>query len=476
MEIVLMDKSYSAANKHNKYWASMRQLLSLCRRSPIVPDFQVESIESELSDILDSRILIYPPTICEYGIDEETSFIDRKDLLHVNSGSCSLSQNEEKLVKTLAENADKSRKSQWRWRIANEAKEKAALGWYPFFVTLTVDPNNWDAKKLWQEGRAFRKYIRKLVNIVCKELGHPPAHKKTKLWPYRPESDYLTYAGVIEHGSSREHHHAHFLIWMREIPDAWKQCPNRYITEPKKRTRNECIQMRRYWKYSLPGLSKAMYFRSIGDIWLTKHRFACPIDAKKQIPMKMAPAEYAGNYVTKYLQKDHKEWQHRMKATRNLGMKTLITTVRKMKPDEVKALTWRAESGQLNHFLTTIHSLPLGLVRRVAKQTNYYNQYLRDQWDLKNLIENRSGVYTKMLSSARAGHRPDRMLSMEFYDWVLGFLPAQDGYCEKQLIEAHHKLSKIFPKQYSTKVHTSIGGNRIGHTQSISYRCQKAGI
>jgi hypothetical protein len=452
----------SEANKHQAFWASIRQTLALCHRSEQVPDYTIDAIESELRDILDSRILIYPPTLKEYGIDENTSFEDKKDLLHVTTPSISITDNEAKFMDSMQEKADKARKHNWRWRIANEASEKQKLGWYPFFVTLTVDPNNWDAEKLWKEGRAFRRYIKKLATISARCVGHPPPHKKTKLWPYRPESDYITYAGVIEHGSSREHHHAHFLIWMREIPDAWKMCPNRYINDPSKADRNECVQMRRYWKYSLPGLSRSNYFRSIGDIWLTKHSFCTPIDKKKGQPMKLAPVDYCGAYVTKYLQKDHKEWAHRMKATRNLGMKKLKKQLLKMKPEIVEALTWRAESSSLNHFLTTIHTLPLGLLRQEAKRIHYLNLYRLNSLTFKDLTENKSRIYTQMLSSVRSGLRPDRMPSKEFYDWVLRFLPVQKEYCEKRLIDAHKLLSEKYPKIFSTKTHISIGANKYG--------------
>jgi hypothetical protein len=451
----------SEANKHKAFWASMRQTLSLCHRSPQVPDFQINAIEQELRHILDSRILIYPPTLMEYGIDKDTSYEDKKDLLHVQQPNTGLTENEIKFIKSMQNKTYESRKHNWRWRISEEMQEKADAGWYPFFVTLTVDPLHHDSEKLWKEGRAIRRYIRKLARISAQCVGHPPPHKKTKDWPYRPESDYITYAGVVEHGKSRVHHHGHFMIWMRAIPEKWKQCPNRYIHDPSKRDRNECIQMRRYWKYSLPGLSKANYFRSISDIWLTKHQFCTPIDPKKGKPMKIGNHQAAGQYITKYLQKDFKEWQHRMKCTRNLGMTKLKNLINQMNYKQVQALTWRAESSGLNHFLTTIHTCPLGLLRQEAKQKLYYLDYQLNQWDLKKLIENKQNVYTRMLSNVRAGQRPDRMPSAEFYDWVLQFLPDQKGYCEKLLIETHKIFSKVFPRIHYSKQHQTIGANNI---------------
>jgi len=40
----------------------------------------------------------------------------------------------------MKDKGDQVRKSNWSWRIAQEAQEKASAGWYPFFATLTLDP------------------------------------------------------------------------------------------------------------------------------------------------------------------------------------------------------------------------------------------------------------------------------------------------------------------------------------------------
>ena len=79
--------------------------------------------------------------------------------------------------------------------------------------------------------------------------------------------------------------------------------------------------MRTFWKWSSPDLSPALYFRTIGDIWEKAYNFVLPL--KDGRPMKISIPRVAGHYITKYLSKEHKEWHHRMKATRNLGMKTL---------------------------------------------------------------------------------------------------------------------------------------------------------
>ena len=273
-EILSIDKLVQAfSNKSEKFWATMRSNLQLLHRSDAVDELAIDLVREELADILDSGILSYPHTLEQHGIKPDMSFDDRKKALGIASIPLTRNWLESKFLEDMANKADLIRKTNWSWRIGQEALEKQAMKWHPFFITLTVDPMKTDPKKLWTEGREFRKYIRRLVNVVCKELGHPPAHKK----PYRPESDYVTYAGVIEHGKSREHHHGHFIVWLRAVPSEWRICPNRGIRNPANRTKNECLPMRTLWPWSLPGLSKALYFRSVGDVWEQSYNFMLPI-------------------------------------------------------------------------------------------------------------------------------------------------------------------------------------------------------
>jgi hypothetical protein len=463
-------KLKSISNKDRQFWGRMRQDISLCNRSEKIEESTVDAIRSELSDILDSRIIVYPPTLRKYGLDLNSTYEERKSKLGVVTSRNLPTENEQRFLKTMKYKAEEGRKAIWSWRIAQEAEEKQKLGWYPFFVTLTVDPFHerfseshpehregvTSSEELWKNGREFRLYIRRLVNIVCKELGHRPAHKTNT-----SESEYVTYAGVIEHGSTREHHHGHFMIWMREIPNDWKQCPNRFIKNPANRINNECIKMRSIWPWSLPGLSKSLYYRTIGDIWSTLG-FVVPL--KDGAPMKISYVGAAGNYITKYLQKEHKEWAHRMKCTRNLGKKKLVKVLEKMSQKVLEPLTWRPEKWTTSCSLKMIHTVPHELLRSLAKQRLYYLQWDSRQLDLTKLLKNNSGHYPKMLMSVKAGVRVDRMRSQEFYDWLSGHLPEIKGYCEKRLKKSHKRLEKYYPLTNFKKVHQLIAGNNIGLT------------
>lgn len=456
--------SRTDARKAEKYWASMRTSLKLLAIGDKSSENAVDKCRAELEAILDSGILIYPQTLQEYGIAPDTKLSERKTILGVSERSLDATYEQKLFLKDLEQKAITIRKHNWSWRIGQEAEEKQALGWHPFFVTLTVDPKQADPKEIWTETREFRKYIRRLADIVCAELGHPPCRKK----PYRPESDYVTYAGVIEHGKSREHHHGHFVIWMRAVPKTWRTDPNLGIANPADRTRNECKAMSTVWPWSGYDpdtgeyLSPALYFRSIGDVWETRYNFVLPLKDGK--PMKVSTPRVAGAYITKYLSKELKEWHHRMKATRSLGMMTLTSYIAGLDIQTATALSWRAKDANLNLSLTKIHSCPLGLVRQLAKRQVFYLKYKSKALSLRELLTANSKLFSMMLSSVKAGARPDRMDSFQFFDWLGQFLPEQTGYCEITQESAHAGLAWYFPPKPMAVKHIKIGALDIGYS------------
>ena len=453
------------ANKVDKYWASMRTNLNLVSRSKELHSDTYHRLKSELRDILDQGILSYPQTLSQVGLKREQTLEERKQALGLETSSIFKTQDEQSFLKDMANKAISSRKANWTWRIGEHADEMHRKGWYPFFVTLTISPaiawrERVEPKDVWIKGRALRKYIRALCKVVTDELGHTEAHKP----PYRPESDYVTYAGVIEHGKSREHHHCHLLVWLRAIPSAWTIDPNAGIRDQSKRVNNECKHMRTLWPWSDARRSPAMYFRCQGDIWEKVYNFVLPVNTKGPNigkPMKVNTPRVAGAYVTKYMSKEHKEWHHRMKCTRNLGLTRLKAKIAKMETSVVEALTWRAENSELNHSLMRIHTVPLGLMRSIAKQEHFYRQYIEKRLDLKKLLTSNYEVFSNMLRSVRAGTRPERMDSYQFYDWVQSLLRENEGYSKKRQIAAHCALSPLFPRVVKRVEHVKLGGNEI---------------
>ena len=460
-----MHSSTSEALKIEKFWAEMRSTCYLFSKSTWPSNEQAARLISELRHILGKRIINYPQTLLEFGINGETPYRLKKTFLGLDQvyNNAQTQEADRRFAKFMQTKAHQASKANWSWRIVQEAEEKQKLGWYPFFVTLTVDPKKTDPEKLWREGREFRKYIRRLVNVVCKELGHPPAHKKTKEFGYRPESDYVTYAGVIEHGKSLEHHHGHFMIWLREIPSSWKKDPNHGVM---KKDRRECMQMRIFWPHCIPSQKPALYYRTKGDIW-SQLGHCTPIDRKTGSPIKINEVGAVGNYVTKYMQKGTKIWHHRMKCTRNLGMKGINKLMEKLNKDQLQALTWKPKSSAQLRSVSLIHSAPLGLVRLSAKRKIFAIRWAEKSLDLKDLMKTNYDHYKKMLKSVRDGVRPDRMHSHQFYDWVLKHQEEQKGYCRKRLIEAHKLLAEAYPKKRYVSQPIVLGANEIGHTHCI---------
>jgi hypothetical protein len=450
--------------QHENYWASARQNLALLYRAE-VPESTIDAVRSEYSDILESSILIYPQTLQLLDIGPELSFKEKKEVLGLALDSPEYTEPEKRFLKKMKEGQADMRKANWKWRISQEVEEKQALGWFPFFVTLTLDPTKVEkyyesTEDFWKKGKEFRLWIRSLAEISAKLDGHPPPRKKTKDFGYRPESDYVTYVGVIEHGKSREHHHAHVLVWMKNIPSSWKNDPNRYIRDPKKRIHRECKQMSMLWEWSLPGLSPANYFRTKGDVWSTlSPAHGIPVDKNTGNTIPIGGSRQAAAYVTKYIQKDHKEWHHRVKATRNLGMKKLKKTIQKLEPSVTEALTWRPETYSQHHLVSLIHSVPLGLIRSIAKRQHFSNLLGSKLLDFRTVMISNSGSFSRMLRSVRAGARPERMHSQEFYDWVCQRLPVQRGFSKDKQIEAHEKLKDIFPRLPISVIPQALGAN-----------------
>jgi hypothetical protein len=328
----------------------------------------------------------------------------------------------------------------WIWRIGSECEEMRDLGWYPFFVTLTVDPSRVpDSRAMWQEGREFRRYIRRLAKVSASACGMPSAIQRGA-----SDSDFVRHVGVIEHGKSRDHHHMHCLIWMRDIPASWKVDPNRGIRVPSSRTINFCRQMGTYWPHALPGIGRAIFFRHEGDVW-SRHGFCLPFDKKRGRVINVMSARKAGVYVSKYMDKECKAWLHRVKATRDLGKGRLRNLLHRLPAQTVQALSWRPRRYSLNLMIQMMHSVPSGLLRSMAKEVSFCRQWASDQLDTQALLRPSSAPFIAMLKSVRDGVRPSRMSTEAFYDWVTEFLAVPGGYCERRLSRAHSRLSAVFP-------------------------------
>lgn len=407
---------------------------------------------------LEQKILIYPKSMQSF-IPEGLKLDERKEHLGIVTEFRDFHPNVERFEEMSKLAQAKQRQYNWTWRVGEAASQFSLMKWYPFFVTLTVDPTKVEnttgltPEEFWKKGKYYTRYKRDIADTVCRVMGHKLCRHSGV-----PESNYAQFFGVLEHGKTREHHHMHVLIWMRDIPSEWKQCPNRFIRNAKLRNRQRCLPLESLWKWASPLNKPALYFRHQNDIW-KEHGFVTPV-LKTGKPLKLYPATRAGTYCAKYLGKDTKEWQHRVKATQNLGLQRLKDLLARIHGRRLEALTWRPKKYHTNIFLQTIHSVPHGLIRSIAKQIYFCRRWATNSLDFDKLMNERFEGYNAMLTSVRNGAKPHKMGSAQLYDWVSQHLPEPEGYCDKRLVNAHKCFSDYWPVVHSTPTQT-IGGNRI---------------
>ena len=408
------------------------------------------------------------------------SLKEKKNLLGIdppNKAKCELVKEFEGLLK---DQARENSKNEWMWRVGQHHWQKNIEGWFPFFATLTVDearllkPPQYVKEKnpktgrtitvnrgglgmtsqeMWKDGSVWTKYKRDIAEFVAETMGHPiPRHSGV------PEHEYAQFFGVIEHGESGYHHHMHVLMWLREIPDSWKRCPNRDLN-PQFRTRQRCLGLETFWEWATDLNKPVLYFRNQGDIW-SRLGFCVPLSKKTGKPMKLHPIIRAGSYFVKYLNKGTREWPHRVKATRNLGLMKLQDFLRRISVSKLEALTWRPRTYRQSVSLSTIHSVPAALLRRQAKLTLFLRQWANGQVDSDRLLSESNDSFKMMLMSVASGQRPHRMVSEQRYEWVSRHLPVPDGYCEKRIDKAHRSLQLLSPVVHYTATQP-LGGNQI---------------
>ena len=112
------------------------------------------------------------------------------------------------LTKMFRKAGQDRRVNEWAWRISQEEIYMRDAGWYPFFVTLTLDPSRVEVDTFWKDSNHLKDYVRTLARISATACGHPRPY--TKANP-APESDYFHYVAALEHGKSRKHHHVHIM-------------------------------------------------------------------------------------------------------------------------------------------------------------------------------------------------------------------------------------------------------------------------
>jgi hypothetical protein len=427
----------TAASRHLKYWARLRTDLALCERSERVSGTSLALIKAEAEKIAEAGLpdthylgllnVSYPHELRRLGLEPEQTYSERKEVLGVKSLPPDVTPETAKLDQWLRTNTKAYQASTWNFRAGEASRFYSDLGWYPFFVTLTVDPKMVDPLWLWKEGRGWQRYVERLARLSKKARG-------CSRWEVKNTSNHhdIAYFGNLEHGKSGHHHHMHALIWLREVPEHYKDDPNGHL-KAHEATKRRCYPLEAHWKYSAPSQRPAIYYWHADCVWQHMgHKI--PIDEKTGVGLKLMNPEFTGGYLSKYMAKEDKPWHHEVKATRGLGLERVTRLIKQTSTKGLVQLA-RFKEPSLSHLVSTTISVPHGLLRSLAKTEIYYRSYL--SMEFLQLIEPKPKPYGAMLKSVKDGQLPWRMRSEAFSRWLQHVLPEETNeYCEETFFHA----------------------------------------
>ncbi|WP_299747818.1 hypothetical protein [uncultured Tateyamaria sp.] len=440
--------------KHAALAARIRTDLDLLERCEhvSVEEFMAirASVEYDLSvgfDGLGYSNLIYPQTLRDFGFTPEQTLAERKEFCRISRVEITPSHDEEMLGEMLQDGADNTLSFEWQWRVGEHARFLNDKVWYPFFVTLTVDPKYHDPEEVFGVGAtAVRDYFKTLARVSMRECGVPRSERDKQ-----SDRDYLQHFFTIEHGKSGVHHHAHGILWFREIPDSWKVDPN--FGQPLAVNRR-CPPLETYWKYCVPDQRPANYYWFLGCPWQRLgHRV--PVDDTGKGFTMLAP-EMGGFYCAKYMGKEDKQWKHRVKATRNLGLNRLLLSLKRAPSKYLEQMVAILPTYAHQTIQTTEISVPIRLTKRLSRLELYCREYA--SMNLTDLLSSKPKPYGAMLSSL-AKTRPWLLASEERYEWLLSVLPpAPKEFCEDTWFEALAFFQDEGFGSFHTETVEGIGG------------------
>ena len=380
--------------------------MKLMKRSanPQIQDM-ANLLATEFSHILVIRNLIeFPNSLSPFDLDWNSTLEDRKREFRVfdeNHGDPA----SERLGSMLKDGADWKRQFEWADRIGRAAEDLIDAGWYPFFVTLTFDEGACDPREMLKDGSCWRSFKQAIAYQVAAACGVRLKGRNRDLGIV--ERDYFRFVAVIEHGESTWHDHIHAFFFCRDVFPAWKLDP----LSAGPLLRSQCGYIEAHWPH---GFATAEYWRCLGDPW-SRLGFMMP-ETMRGKPL-LTPFQ-CGFYLSKYLGKEDRQWNHRVKATRNFGKLNNNRFVQNLTTPLLKVMltlpTWK----QLVK-LKSVSDLSLGMMRRLAVQEQFFRRWeSNSSLALLQETKRRSNSYTAMLNSCNLCHGPWRMPSLERYDWV----------------------------------------------------------
>lgn len=410
---------------------------------------------------------VYDTMLADIGLTrEQADKMSAKEIdeyLHVEKAVYEPFEDHERSVKSRVEKysregADNRRKTVWTWRIAEEAEQRRKMGWYPFFVTLTLDPKRvLHTMEFWKEGKQLYLYIRKIAGIVAKVMGH----KGPKSKYFAGIENYVVWQGHLEHGKSREHHHMHVMLWLRDVPSHWKIDPNAGITDKRKRNRTRCLELESLWKWQMQGIGHAKYWRSTDDVW-KKHGFCTPVEMDKEgnaVPMKIRGIRAAGAYMVKYMTKDEREWNHRVRGTRKLGTARIEKFVKGADDWIIDQLAERPPQFDTSFAAQLKTSIPLFWVRQLVKDEQWHRQAKTGRKTLESHMADNNEIHANLIGKVYEGVRIERLTSEEKYELITECMPPPSAiYDAERYLAAVDELAKVIPADVRSVQRTSLGG------------------
>ena len=323
------------------------------------------------------------------------------------------------------QNENLAKQLEANFRIEQEIKTCDKEGWYPFFVTLTIDRKKYDSEAVITKGDAQKKYILSIAYRVHLAMGGSATDWKNG--KHDRINQLVRYCRVVEHGKTKKHHHMHLLMFLRVCPDEWKIDPTTACKGVDVNLNyREISKMRKLWKY---GWSSPQPFFYIGCPWLEKEGFNLP-NAKNGQPFNLRPSSSAGIYLTKYLGKEEsRPFPHRISYSRNFGLVALKEALQKLDHRELNTLTKRIPSYSTMKTIMKGVKLPHTLVRKVARSILFKKALSSDNIAYYLYIygftdPDRVDPYDLMIRSVQRGDTPWFLDSEGRYNWVSSCFPA----------------------------------------------------
>lgn len=343
------------------------------------------------------------------AIGPEVSYIDKRVELGLMKPRRKDTEEEKKAKEYLKDGARLSRARNWQWRLEVAIREAVSKGWYPLFGTYTVDPKRLpegclSRDDLWKNTPAWDRFVKKIKTEVAAAcaLGRRPAN-------WDKGNTFFQYFAVIEHGKSGEHPHVHVIWLCREIPASWKIDPNRNCST---NTEVDIAAASALWQHGTQRKTMALFI--VGS-WFTAH-WITPIKATTGKPTKVGDAGAVAGYIGKYLTKGvTKKWNHRVKATKNLGLLHLIKELSEEKNStHLLALSCRPMLYKVWMKLQMATSCPLSLIREISKKvltrrwhstkTPQDTSFLMAQW-----VKKPQEFFMTLMLSVQDGAKPWKM-------------------------------------------------------------------